>query len=208
MKYVKNFNSYHSHIRESLDQDKSLPKIGVNNGACSIHLNFDIKKKFELGGQTFIYPSSEYTTTEKNKSMLENFASHVISRSSGDNPEKLFKNSELVSCHGAYPIREIPKEIWNNAQFVLHPEFSSDHYPDRNRNYLTKKQFELTKPIEEIEDGKIYAVFKCFTGSESTAEDGEDMTMTETGDFRKKSIFIGVIDVTQGVNKFCKDSQG
>jgi hypothetical protein len=85
----------------------------------------------------------------------------------------------VVSCGtNNFDMREIPKEI---SKYTI---FNTGRY---GHNELNEKQFELTKPVAKLEDGKIYTV--CYFRADY------------------KDTYTGIIDVTEEVKKFIESSK-
>lgn len=180
MKILKSWKKFNEN-RTKWQSDDS--PINYNSGAYSFHLNFDIRDI--TNNNPFIYPGGEFTTDSEGKALLEQFVEaiqkHDVSEiKSFKSSKKTLFDEELwvVSCGtNNLNIREIPKEIW---KYTL---FKTGSY---DKNYLDEKQFELTKPVEELEGGKIYTAFN-FT------------------DYKKE--YTGIIDVTEEVKKFVESSK-
>ena len=177
MKVIKNWKKFNEN-RTRWQSDDS--PINYNSGACSFHLNFDIRDI-----NPAIYPGGEFTTGSEGKNLLEQFVQaiqkHDISeiKKFRNNKKTLFDEKEFVVSCGSNNLnmREIPKEIWKYTLFETGPYAS---------NSLNEKQFELTTPVKELEAGKIYTAFK-FTGYEND--------------------YTGIIDVTEEVKKFLESSK-
>jgi hypothetical protein len=175
--------SYLQYLKEELITGNDSP-INYNSGAYSFHLNFDIRDINH--DKPFIYPGGEYTVNSEGKELLEQFVEaiqkHDLSEiKSFNNGEKAFFDEKgwVVSCgSNNLNMREIPKEIW---QYKL---FDTGRY---GHNELNEKQFELTKPVAELEDGKIYTV--CYFRADY------------------KDTYTGIIDVTEEVKKFIESSK-
>lgn len=189
MKKIKNYLQY---LKEELDTERILASgqspdspINYNSGAYSFHLNFDIRDITHNNPP--IYPGGEYTTgSREGNALLEKFVEaiqkHDLSEiKSFKNGKKTFFDEEVwvVSCGtNNFDMREIPKEI---SKYTL---FDTSPY---GHNELNEKQFELTKPVAELEGDKIYTVFSFRANYKDT--------------------YTGIIDVTEEVKKFIESSK-
>jgi hypothetical protein len=175
MKILKSWKKFNEN-RTRWQSDES--PINYNSGAYSFHLNFDIRDI--TNNNPPIYPGGEYTTDSEGKALLEQFVEAIQKHDISEIKE--FKNGKktlfdeevwVVSCgSNNLNMREIPKEICKYTLFKTGPYES---------NYLNEKQYELTKPVADLEEGKIYTAF-TFTNYEKD--------------------YTGIIDVTEEVKKF------
>lgn len=183
MKHLKTFGQ----INEESDYYEG--PIHYNSGAYSFHLNFDIREI--TNNNPFIYPGMEYTTNKWSVSLLDEFRKAIQKydlekiKTFFDGKKTYFDRDWYVTCGTNNPyIREIPERVWRSHLFIGHWVKSA--------NMISEREFELTKKIEKLENGKIYTCFKIKCFDYSKEYDG---------------YFTGVIDVTEPVVTFIKKTK-